>query len=118
MANELWYAFLDENGIVNDLKVVLEQDDTFAQQLISDGIVNASTFVFIGEPNDVAVGWNWDEEFQDWVSPKPFSNAVWDTEFSCWHPPIERPDQDPTNNWVWNIELNQWDLIGKIEYPD
>ena len=123
MIHMSYYAFLDENNIVNEVipgKNVGEDGidweqwygdfkekpckrtcvDTIAGQNISGGIPFRKNFA--------SIGFKYDAERDAFIPPKQFESWILNEEKCLWEAPIPYPDDG--NSYMWNEENKSWEI--------
>jgi len=58
-----------------------------------------------------AKGYTFDIEKNAFIAPKPFESWVLNENICDWEPPVPYPEGG--DNYIWNEETQQWDLITK-----
>ena len=59
--------------------------------------------------NFAGIGYSYDKDRDAFIPPKPFDSWVLNENSCLWGAPIEYPTDG--NNYNWNEETQQWDLI-------
>jgi len=118
------YAFLDENNIVTE--VISGKDETelidgldpetwygnFRGQVCKRTSYNTLKNVHVngGVPfrgNYAGIGYFYDEDKDIFISPKDYSNYVFNEDTCWWEPPFPPPDS--SKMWRWNDETVAWE---------
>jgi len=116
------YAFLDENKIVSEVIVGRDEDD------LAEGVTSwedyygavrgqrclrtsyntlANAHSGDGVPfrgNYAGIGFEYREDLDAFIPPKPFESWVLDELNFVWEAPVLRPEGD----WVWDEQAGDW----------
>jgi hypothetical protein len=55
------------------------------------------------------VGYNYNEELNAFLTPRPFYSWLLNEETYNWEPPVEMPDDG--NRYIWNEVIMEWQVI-------
>ena len=55
------------------------------------------------------IGYTYDEDKDAFIAPKPFNSWILNETTCNWEAPVVKPDDG--QNYVWNEENQQWDVI-------
>jgi hypothetical protein len=102
MAN---FAVIENNTVVN--LIVADTKE------IAETVTNLECIEY-PDTSDIAIGNEFSEEFQWYVSNKPASSWIFDFEKKCWAPPIEKPSDG--KNYGWNENSQIWVEIPHIVF--
>jgi len=61
--------------------------------------------------NYPGIGYTYDSERDAFIAPQPFSSWLLNEEKCVWEAPVAYPDDG--QNYIWNEETQQWDLINE-----
>lgn len=95
-----------ENNIVTQV-IVAEQD------FIDSGAVgDPASWVQTSYNGSVryrfaGIGYNYHQELDAFIPPKPFDSWVLDEATASWQAPFERPDDG--KNYIWNESIASWE---------
>lgn len=109
------YAEIDDNNIV--LRVIVCDTREWCEQNLGGRWVrtyyNTPGHTFAG------IGFIYYPDLDNFSPPKPYPSWILDTNTMQWNAPVPYPTDpiDPNSYYVWNEELQQWDLV-VIPQPD
>lgn len=110
------YAFLDENNIVTE--VIVGKDET---DLIDDVLPEIWYGNFRGQKcvrtsfngnirkNYAGVGYEYDEDRDAFIPPKPYASWILNETTCRWDAPVERPTDGGL--YAWNEDLGEWESV-------
>jgi len=119
------YAFINENNIVTQVIVGRDEDDLvegitswedhYAEQLGQRCLrtsynTSAGQHTGGGTPyrgNYAGIGYEYREDLDAFISPKPFESWILNEETYSWESPVPRPDDE--NIYFWNEESTSWE---------
>ena len=120
------YAFLNSNNIVTE--VITGVDEEVVQTDLDGTQVGGSSEaweIFYGNfrnqvckrtsyngnyrKNYAGIGYKYDQERDAFIPPKPFNKWVLNEETCQWESPVPYPDDE--NQYVWNDNKSEWELI-------
>ena len=109
------YAFLNEHNIVTEVITGIDETElieslhpeiwygNFRGQVCKRTSYNGNY-----RKNYAGIGFNYDEERDAFVAPKPYSKWVLNEETCRWEAPIPYPTDGLT--YVWNDNKGEWEL--------
>jgi hypothetical protein len=124
------YAFIDENNIVTEVIVGRDEDD-LAEGVSSweeyygairgqrclrtsynthSGVHSDGGVAFRG--NYAGVGFEYREDLDAFVAPKPFESWVFDEETFGWNPPVVMPNDGAL--YDWNEDAGAWVEVTEV----
>ena len=60
--------------------------------------------------NYAGVGYKYDQTRDAFIPPKPYASWILNEDTCNWEPPVARPDDDG-NNYRWNEEITNWEIV-------
>jgi hypothetical protein len=119
------YAFLDENNIVTEVITGVDEDVT---QIDANGTeIGGSSLAwetwygnFKGQTckrtsyngnirkNYAGIGFKYDQDFDAFISPQPYSSWKLDYTTYNWVPPILKPEEIEGYIWKWSEVNQEW----------
>ena len=117
------FAKIDDNNIVEQVivvnnDVILDENNIESEQIGIDfckSLLGENTnwmqTSYNGNfrKNYAGIGHIYDVERDGFYSPQPFDSWTLNEDTFLWEAPVEYPDDE--NNYTWNEETQQWDLI-------
>ena len=124
------YAIIDENNIVINVVTGIDETDTsenweefygnFHTNLLGQNVyckrtsynTAANEHKFDGTPfrkNYAGIGYEYNLELDAFIAPQPFDSWSLNEETCVWESPVPHPNDG--NNYQWNEETQNWDLI-------
>ena len=126
------YAFLDANNIVTEVIVGKDEGEEgrdweqwygeFRGQTCKRTSYNtyAGEHQLGGTPfrkNFAGVGYTYDESLDAFLPPKPYPSWVADPNTGLWKAPVQVPDDDDDNFYLWDEATVSWTLAPELEPP-
>lgn len=114
------FARLDENDIVTEVIVVhnnelLDENGQESEQKGIEFLIDWSggwtrwkqtSYNGAFRKRYAGLGYRYDEQFDAFIPPKPYSKWVFNEETLAWDPPIPCPVNGKI--YIWNDDLGQW----------
>ena len=112
------FAKLGTGNIVERVEVVSNEIATteqagieFLQNLYGDrALWKQTSYNNNIRKNFAGIGYRYDSNRDAFIPPKPFNSWVLNEDTCNWEAPEDRPD-DTENNYKWNEENKNWELI-------
>jgi hypothetical protein len=110
------YVFLDSNNIVTEVITGIDETElieglhpeiwygNFRNQVCKRTSYNGNY-----RKNYAGIGYKYDQERDAFIPPKPFNKWVLNEETCQWESPVPYPDDE--NQYVWNDNKSEWELI-------
>ena len=110
------YSFLDLNNIVTEVITGINETElieglhpeiwygNFRNQVCKRTSYNGNY-----RKNYAGIGYKYDQERDAFIPPKPFNKWVLNEETCQWESPVPYPDDE--NQYVWNDNKSEWELI-------
>ncbi len=94
----------DANGVEQEVLGVQFLEGTTGWALWKQTSYNANF-----RKHFAGIGYTYDEDKDAFIAPKPFNSWILNETTCNWEAPVVKPDDG--QNYVWNEENQQWDVI-------
>jgi hypothetical protein len=108
------YAFLDENNIVTEVIVGIDETELIEGEFpeIWYGKFRNQTCIRTSYNGNIrcnyaGIGYNYDENLDAFIPPKPFNSWILNEDTCLWDAPIEKPE----GNYIWNESILNWEEV-------
>lgn len=122
------FAEIDNNNIVTRVIVVTNEDcgnldfpdsEKIGQQFIKsiglEGKWLQTSYNYNFRGNFASAGYSYDQKLDAFLPPKPFESWTLNSYYK-WQAPVDMPKNE--NDYAWNEEKMQWDIIPTYEVED
>jgi hypothetical protein len=107
------FAEIDENGIVQQVLVVPDQEEHRGQDFLANDLGLGGTWIQTSYNHKIrkqyaGVGFKYDADADVFIAPQPFASWTLDDNYD-WQAPVAKPNDDLM--YFWNEEKLDWEPV-------